>query len=269
MAIAGKTHWYVRIWGTASHEDTDENATGSASSCSSSPAFCCSSPRSLHRSSTMSACYASHCAATLTTSTNLSASARSATAFLTLHPSSEYDPCKRCKADTDAYRQRSTANTFCTKRHIGYSPAHVIANADGTSISEIAGGTSDGLTRVMVLHPIECGLAFLAFLVSLGAGIVGSFVGAMIAFVAWILVLIPLAVDFSIFGILHHHVNDDGSGSHAYFGSGIWCLVASFVTLFFGILIVLFTCCSARREKNRTVRSEGEAAPRKKRFGVF
>ena len=142
---------------------------------------------------------------------------------------------------------------------------------DGTDISEIAGGTSDGLTRVMILHPIECGVAFIAFLCSLGAGIVGSLTGALVAFVAWVLVLISLAVDLSLFGIIHHHVNNDGSGSHAYFGSGMWCLVAAFVTLFLGMVIVFFTCCSSRREKKRqhVEKTDVGTSRRRKRFGLL
>lgn len=100
---------------------------------------------------------------------------------------------------------------------------------------------------------------------------IGSFAGAMFAFVTWILVIISLAVDFSLFGILHHHVNAHVKGSKATFGSGLWCLVAAFVTLLLGMLIVFFTCCSARREKKRgrAVEKSPEAAPRKKKFGIF
>lgn len=145
-----------------------------------------------------------------------------------------------------------------------------MAAIDKTSFETIEGSTSDGLTNAMVLHPIACGIAFIAFLLSCGAGVIGSLTGAMVAFVAWILTLVSLAIDFSLFGIIHHHVNDDGSGSHAYFGSGIWCLVAAFVALFFGMFIVFFTCCAARREKKRAVPVEKEAPPRrKKRFGIF
>ncbi|KAK5709257.1 hypothetical protein LTR17_019937 [Elasticomyces elasticus] len=169
---------------------------------------------------------------------------------------------------------------WCTKRSIGYEPADLIARIDKKELSEIASGTSDGLTRVMVLHPIVCGLSFLAFLAALGSGVIGSLVGAFIAFVAWVLVLVALAVDFSIFGVIRSHVNNDRSGIHASFGSGIWLLLASFVTLFFGMLTVFFTCCTAQREKKRArnaVKNEeypaapegAVAAPRKKKFIIF
>jgi len=151
-----------------------------------------------------------------------------------------------------------------------------MARIDHTPFSTIAAGTSDGLTRVMVLHPIACGVAFIAFLVSLGAGLVGSLIGAFVALVAWVLTLIVLAVDFSLFGIIKHHVNRDRSGSHAYFGSGIWMLLAAFVLLFFGMLIVFITCCSAHREKKKLERNDQYPATdltgapkRKKKFGII
>jgi uncharacterized membrane protein len=124
----------------------------------------------------------------------------------------------------------------------------------------------------MVLHPIETGIAFIAFLLACGSGIVGSFVGAMVALLAWVLTLVSLAVDFSLFGILRHHVNNDGSGSKAEFGIAIWCLLAAFVCLFFGMIIVFFTCCANRRQKRRqrVVEKEPRSPPRRrKRFGLF
>lgn len=124
----------------------------------------------------------------------------------------------------------------------------------------------------MVLHPIEAGITFIAFLLACGSGIVGSFVGAMVALLAWILTLISLACDFSLFGIIRHHVNDDAPGSHARFGVGIWTLLAAFVCLFFGMIIVFFTCCANRREKKRqrVVEKEPMSPPRRrKRFGLF
>lgn len=152
-----------------------------------------------------------------------------------------------------------------------------MAKIDHTSFSEIGAGTFDGLTRVMVLHPIACALTFIAFCIALGSGMVGSLLGGVVAGIAWILTLVCLAVDFSLFGIVKNHVNGDHSGSVAKFGSGIWTLLAAFVTLFIGMIIVFLTCCGARREKQRVTAAsknestydQGPGAPRKKRFVLF
>jgi hypothetical protein len=142
-------------------------------------------------------------------------------------------------------------NDWCTGRTIGYRPAHEMADAEGTGFSEAASNTANGLTNVMILHPIACGVAFIAFLISLGAGFIGSLIGAIVAFVAWVITLVVMAVDFAAFGIVRNDVNDDGTGNYAYYGSAMWTLVAAFILLFFGMLIVLFTCCSARRQKRK------------------
>lgn len=81
-----------------------------------------------------------------------------------------------------------------------------------------------------------------------------------------------MATDFSMFGILRHHVNNDRSGSRAYFSSAMWCVCVAFVLLFFAMIIVTFTCFSARRQKKKAVAAQKEAAataPRRKRFGLF
>ena len=53
----------------------------------------------------------------------------------------------------------------------------------------------------MILHPIACALAFIAFCLSCGAGVVGSILGASVGALAWILALVVMAIDFSIFGV--------------------------------------------------------------------
>ena len=53
----------------------------------------------------------------------------------------------------------------------------------------------------MILHPIACAVAFIAFALSCGAGVVGSLLGAMVAALAWVLTLVVMAVDFSLFGV--------------------------------------------------------------------
>jgi amino acid transporter len=124
----------------------------------------------------------------------------------------------------------------------------------------------------MILHPIACSVAFIAWIVSIGAGVLESLLAVLTALVAWILCLIVMATDFSTFEVLRHHVNHDKSGSHTYFGSAMWCLCVAFVLLFFAMFIVTFTCWSARREKKKkagTMQRETKAAPRKKRFGLF
>lgn len=140
---------------------------------------------------------------------------------------------------------------WCTGRHIGYDVSNELVRAESTGFSEAASNTANGLTNVMVLHPVACALTFISFLIACGAGLIGSLLGVIVAFIAWIVTLVVMAVDFAAFGIVKNDVNGDGTGSVASYGSAMWCLLAAFVIQFFGMVIVFFTCCSARRQKNR------------------
>ncbi|KAK5019808.1 hypothetical protein BJ546DRAFT_598506 [Cryomyces antarcticus] len=167
-----------------------------------------------------------------------------------------------------------TDHDWCGAKTIGYDPAQIMAEIDHQPTSSVAHATAAGLTRAMILHPIACGLAFLAFFLSLGAGVIGSLTGALVAFVAWVLTLAVMAIDFSLFGVIKNHINADGSGSVASYGIAMWTVLAATVLLFFGMLIVFFTCCSARRDKNtdtkERVYADGVAdggAERRRRFG--
>lgn len=157
---------------------------------------------------------------------------------------------------------------------------------DGKGFNQAAADTADALTRVMILHPIACGLAFIAFCFSCGAGVVGSVLGFAVGALAWLLTLVAMVVDFIAFGIIKDHVNSDGSGSNAYYSLGMWTILAAMILLFFGMFIVLFTCFSARKAKRgpsyktnadtypagdgyNGVATTSARAQRRKRFGLF
>jgi len=149
---------------------------------------------------------------------------------------------------------------YCTKSVIGYNPALEVAKADNTDFSTASENTSKALTRVMILHPILCGMAFIAFLLALGSGICGALLAALVSGLTWALSVVVLATDFTLFGIIRNHVNgnSDDSGSHAKFGPAIWTLLAAMILLFFATFIVLFTCFSARRHKKQNRVSKHE-----------
>ncbi|ELR04514.1 hypothetical protein VC83_03203 [Pseudogymnoascus destructans] len=151
---------------------------------------------------------------------------------------------------TFGYCILTDSGNTCTNSHIGYSPVPLLDTLGAGDYGSASKNTADALTRVMVLHPVACGLAFLAFLASLGASIFGSLCAALISSVAWLVTLVVLITDFVAWGIVKKKVNDDGHG-HARFEVGIWTLLAAFVVLFLATLMVLLTCCSGRREKKR------------------
>lgn len=99
------------------------------------------------------------------------------------------------------YGTARTDQDYCFPKHIGYKPADIISAIDGTVFSKAASDSVDGLTNAMILHPIACAFAFIAFALSCGAGVVGSLLGALVAALAWVLTLVVMAIDFSLFGV--------------------------------------------------------------------
>jgi len=144
----------------------------------------------------------------------------------------------------------SSDNDWCTSKKIGYNPAVIMEGIDNTNFNHASVDTTKALTRVMVLHPVACGLAFIAFLFALGAGFCGAIFAAFVAAIAWIVTVVVMACDFVLFGIIKNHINKDGSGSHAVYSTGMWTILAAMILLFLATFIVLATCCSARMHKN-------------------
>lgn len=145
-----------------------------------------------------------------------------------------------------------TDQDYCYPKSIGYKPADIMKTIDGTVFGKAAADSVDGLTNVMILHPIACAIAFLACPLSMGAGVIGSIFGALVAFVAWALTVAVMAIDFTLFGTVKDHVNEQNKGSHAYYSVGMWTCLAAMVLLFLGMFIVLFTCFSARKKKRKS-----------------
>jgi hypothetical protein len=141
---------------------------------------------------------------------------------------------------------------FCYKKHIGYNPVKIMSTVDSTTFTTAQTKSAKALTKVMVLHSVACGLAFLAFLFSAGSGCCGAIFAALTSAITWFICLIVMSTDLVLFGMLKRHINRDGSGSHAKYGNAMWSLVAAVVCLFLGTFVVLGTCCSARMHKQDT-----------------
>jgi hypothetical protein len=150
---------------------------------------------------------------------------------------------------TTANSQNRTDQDYCFPKTVGYQPTAIMSQIDGPKYSTSGGDTADALTRVMILHPIACGLAFIAFLLALGSGFCGALLASIVAAVAWLITLIVMACDFALFGIIKNNVNNDGSGSNAYYSTGMWTVLAAMVALFIAMFLVLFSCCNSRRTR--------------------
>lgn len=103
----------------------------------------------------------------------------------------------------------------------------------------------------MILHPIATGLAFIAFLLALGAGVVGSLLASLVSLLTFIVTLVALICDFVSFAIIRSAVNNANDGSSAEWGAASWTTLVSAICSLLATVIVFFTCCSARMHRRR------------------
>ncbi|KAI3326304.1 pali-domain-containing protein [Xylariaceae sp. AK1471] len=147
---------------------------------------------------------------------------------------------------------KSSGSKYCSPSAIGYDPVAVIENnIQGASFSNYAHTTARALTKVMVLHPIATGLAFISFFLALGSGFVGSFLAAVGAFVTFIVTAVVLITDFVSFSIVKSAVNDSNDNVVATWGAASWTTLVAAILCLFATIILLFTCCSARIHRRR------------------
>jgi uncharacterized membrane protein len=122
---------------------------------------------------------------------------------------------------------------------------------ENTQFSDYSVRTTRSLTKAMVLHPIACGINFIAFMLALGAGMVGSLLASLVAALAFLVTLVILIIDFVLFSIIKSNVNDDGTGAHAFYASAAWTLLVGAICSLLGTIVVFFTCCSGRMHRRR------------------
>ncbi|GKT49067.1 pH-response regulator protein palI/RIM9 [Colletotrichum spaethianum] len=147
----------------------------------------------------------------------------------------------------------------CSRSRIGYSPADIVGEADATQYSGWSSTAAEGLTRVMILHPIAAGVSFIAFVLSVGAGMFGSLFAALVSGVAFIITIVALICDWVMLAVIRRNVNRDDNGtdgSYAHYDVALWTLLAATICLLLGTIIVFFTCCSGRLHKRRQQRSK-------------
>lgn len=143
----------------------------------------------------------------------------------------------------------------CSKSQIGYNPADIITAAEGSDdFSNASENTAKALTRVLVLHPVATGLCFIAFLLCLGAGVLGSLMASIVSSLAFVVTIVALACDFVMFGIVKRKVNGADSDSSAHWGVAIWLVVVAAICTLLGTIVIFLSCCAGRRSRSREAR---------------
>lgn len=140
----------------------------------------------------------------------------------------------------------------CSNSHIGYNIAEITSEVEGTRFSAGAETSSKALTNVMVLHPVGAGLFFIAFLLSLGKGVLVSLLATCVTVLGFLITAVAVICDFVGFNIIRRRIRrDSNSDSSGHFSTGAWCVLAAAVLSLIATVLVFITCCAGRRESKR------------------
>ncbi|KII89211.1 hypothetical protein PLICRDRAFT_175431 [Plicaturopsis crispa FD-325 SS-3] len=139
----------------------------------------------------------------------------------------------------------STGST-CTKAHLGYTFDQTVANV--LRINDIENWISKVTTAALVLHPVACGLSFLAFLISLHMthrayrGVqttsrLASFFTLAFGLLAALVTTVVFLIDVIFVAVVRNKVHDHTSGSlDLTWGNAVWMALGATVALWVSLL---------------------------------
>ncbi|KAJ6463416.1 pali-domain-containing protein [Mycena sanguinolenta] len=141
----------------------------------------------------------------------------------------------------------SSDGNSCTPTGVGYKIANEISALGINSFSGAKATSLHGLTEGFILHPIAAGIAGIAFLLAVCSHRLGYLFASAVAFIAFLVSLVVMIIDFIVFGAVKDHV--DHNGGTAKWGNAIWMVLAATIVLFFASIATCFACVTARRRR--------------------
>lgn len=165
---------------------------------------------------------------------------------------------------------RGLGEDDCSDSTIGYNVADVARQFTGTRFSDAAEDSAKALTNVMVLHAVATGLFFIAFLLSLGKGVLVSLLATCVTFIGFLCNAVAVICDFVGFSIVRRRVRRADNNASVHWGAASWCVLAAAALALIATILVFITCCAGRREKKRASHSrkmeyDGPGAPVRRR----
>jgi len=142
-------------------------------------------------------------------------------------------------------------NMVCSDTGHGYSLS--IENSANNSIS-----IGSSWTLGLAIHPVACGISFIALLFSFSQHITVTLIASLISFLAAILAVIAFAIDIALYAYFKNQMGDLGFDGDTITGPGFWLTFASMILLF----LAGFTVCCGRRR--RRMSSATSATPSSK-----
>src|SRR5262245_61687032 len=96
-----------------------------------------------------------------------------------------------------SFNLRSSDQDDCSAVAIGYDIAGIIA---ATTNKPYTSSTLQHLSHSLILHPIATGVTFIALVIAASSHCIGFLFASALAGIAWLITLVVIAVDFSLFG---------------------------------------------------------------------
>ncbi|WWC67356.1 uncharacterized protein I206_101264 [Kwoniella pini CBS 10737] len=140
-------------------------------------------------------------------------------------------------------------NHGCSSRQLGYDIASISGEVSSfTYVND----NLEHITKALILHPIATGLTFISFIIALFSDRLGFIFAALIAFLAFLISLTAMIIDFVMFGIIKHEINNNTTTAEAKFENAIWLTLAAVIILFFSTFVVCFETFTNRRNQRST-----------------
>lgn len=141
-------------------------------------------------------------------------------------------------------------NDQCSGTGVGYDISRAASQFAGANYNNNA---VDRASNALILHPIAAGIAFLAQIIALASNQFGFLCASFIVFLAFLVSLVCMVLDFALFGIVRNAINGNVVGSPASFGNATWITLGATASLLISVIFTLFACCCGgdRRSSRR------------------
>jgi len=162
--------------------------------------------------------------------------------------------------DVSVLGSQHDTTASCSKPHLGYTFDQTLGSA--LHISGFENLISRALTAALVLHPIACGLTFLALVLSLfmakrgqtGASRVASFFTLGSSILAALITTIVFFIDVGLVASVRHKVKNDTDGDVTLnWGNAVWMILGAAIAIWAAVVgACAGLCCGHRRRKTET-----------------
>ncbi|GAA5973334.1 hypothetical protein JCM11641_003077 [Rhodosporidiobolus odoratus] len=142
----------------------------------------------------------------------------------------------------------------CSSTGTGYNlPPIIVSLAEATgTISDSTESAIHAVTTALVLHPVACGVSFLAFIIAGCSDRLGYLFAALVAAFAAIIALICMILDLVLFYVVKKYLQHNNLPVDISYSTGTWLTVAAFACLFVGVFATACACITDRRHRRRS-----------------